>query len=445
MKVLVGVDDTDSPAGGCTTHFALEAAAAFAREHGLVLRSKAQLVRLNPNIPWKTRGNAAVALELRRPSGGPTELVGVAPDGTEIRLDPKAHSVSPTAGHAATLDGLIAKWCDLTVEGTDPAYVISKKALAPELYESAVKGVVDPACVRAAIAKLTPEPLWKALGDGRGIVGACAAAAFRSASPTFELVVYRERARWGTKRAVDFDSVDRMDRAFPTTYQSVDRRNRHAAIAPATPCPVLFGVRAFAPHELREAAASVDAGEPWAGWLLFETNQGTDAHVVESTLKGAQAMQTVAVVGQVARTPKRLQGGHVVFRLEGEDGEAADCAAFEPTKEFRQVVEGLAKGDLIRAVGAFRENPRTINLEKLEVLATVPRPAHNRNPVCPSCGNRMKSAGADAPYRCRECGRKAPKSAAAVGRQGDGPAVGWYEVPVCARRHLAKPLGLRPA
>ncbi len=443
--MLVGVDDTDSPAGGCTTHFALETAAAFAREHGLVLRSRARLVRLNPNIPWKTRGNAAVALELRRPSGGPTELVGVAPDGTEIRLDPKAHSVTPDPAHAATLDGLIAKWCDLSVEGTDPAYVISKKALPSGLYEAAVKGVVDPAWVRASIAGLRPKPLWKAQGDGRGIVGACAAAAFESSSPTFELVVYREKARWGTKRQVDFDSVDRMDRAFPTTYQSVDRRNRHAAVAPATPCPVLFGVRAFAPHELREAAAAIDAGEPWAGWLLFETNQGTDAHVVETTLKVSEAMQTVAVVGEVARAPKRLPGGHVVFGLEDQEGEAADCAAFEPTKEFRDLVGSLAKGDRVRAVGALREGPRTINLEKLEVIATVPRPLRNQNPVCPSCGNRMKSAGANAPYRCRTCGRRAPKSEAPVPAVRAAPAVGWYEVPVCARRHLARPLEARPA
>ena len=438
--MLVGIDDTDSPAGGCTTHFALEAACAFRREHGLVLRSMARLVRLNPNIPWKTRGNAAVALDLGGPSGGPTETVGVAFDGTEIRRDRAARDVEPSPGHAATLDALIGKWCDLGASGTDPAYVISTAPLAPSLYEEAVKGVVEPASVRAAVAGLSPAPLWKALGDGRGIVGACAAAAVQLPSPTFELIVYREQSRWGTKRRVDFDSVERMDRAFPSTYQSVDRVNRHAAVAPSTPCPVLFGVRAFASAEIRAAAASVDAGEPWAGWLLFETNQGTDAHVVDSTLEAAKPLQTVRVSGLVTRAPRRLAGGHVVFGLKDGAGATADCAAFEPTKEFRHVVESLAKGDRVRAVGALREAPRTINLEKIEVLATAPRPRAATNPVCPSCGNRMKSAGADAPFRCRACGRKAPKSEAGTAPAPAAPAVGWYEVPVCARRHLARPL-----
>ena len=62
MRCLVGVDDTDSARGYCTTYLAYRIAV-DAREDYEVLPNP-RLVRLNPNIPFKTRGNAAVCLSL---------------------------------------------------------------------------------------------------------------------------------------------------------------------------------------------------------------------------------------------------------------------------------------------------------------------------------------------------------------------------------------------
>lgn len=435
--MLVGIDDTDSPAGGCTTHFALEAAAAFRREHGLVLRGRPRLVRLNPNIPWKTRGNAAVALEFGNPVKGVKSLGGVAPDGTQLWIERGAPLEPARAAHAATLDDLVARWCDLSAPGTDPAYVIADERPPERLYRDCVQRVVDPARVRHELARMAKPPITKALGDGRGIVGAAAAIAYRAGEPTFELTVYRERARWGTKRAVDFGSVETMDRAFPATFNNVDRANRHAAVAPATPCPVLFGVRATDPGVLPEAAASVRAGEAWAGWVVFETNQGTDAHVLEGRVGHLVPLETVSVAGVVASPPRRLRGGHVVFALT-DNGDTIDCAAYEPTKQFRAVAAGLDSGDRVRVIGAVRDDGRTLNLEKLEVLALAPRKGPARAPACGACGARMKSSGKAGPYRCPACGAKAPRSA-----PPSAPApllLGWHEVPVCARRHLSRPI-----
>jgi tRNA(Ile2)-agmatinylcytidine synthase len=50
----------------------------------------------------------------------------------------------------------------------------------------------------------------------------------------------------------------------------------------------------------------------------------------------------------------------------------------------------------------------------------------------------MESAGRGQGYRCRDCGTSAPgKTEVSVDRDLE---VGWYEVPPCARRHVAKPL-----
>src|SRR5713226_1254790 len=57
----IGIDDTDSRHGGCTTY----ATALLFQElvsEGFNPLDFPWMVRLNPNIPWKTRGNGALSL-----------------------------------------------------------------------------------------------------------------------------------------------------------------------------------------------------------------------------------------------------------------------------------------------------------------------------------------------------------------------------------------------
>jgi tRNA(Ile2)-agmatinylcytidine synthase len=50
----------------------------------------------------------------------------------------------------------------------------------------------------------------------------------------------------------------------------------------------------------------------------------------------------------------------------------------------------------------------------------------------------MSSAGRNQGYRCRDCGTSADgKTERPTERDIEE---GWYEVPPCARRHIAKPL-----
>ena len=61
--MIIGIDDTDSNEGMCTTYLGallLDELQAYGTVETLPL-----LVRLNPTIPYKTRGNAAVALKLK--------------------------------------------------------------------------------------------------------------------------------------------------------------------------------------------------------------------------------------------------------------------------------------------------------------------------------------------------------------------------------------------
>ncbi|EMA45987.1 hypothetical protein C446_01873, partial [Halobiforma nitratireducens JCM 10879] len=59
-------------------------------------------------------------------------------------------------------------------------------------------------------------------------------------------------------------------------------------------------------------------------------------------------------------------------------------------------------------------------------------------PICPDCERTMESAGRDQGYRCRDCDTSAAtKREVSIDRDLES---GWYEVPPCARRHVAKPL-----
>jgi tRNA(Ile2)-agmatinylcytidine synthase len=59
----IGLDDTDSPRKGCTTYVA---ALLVERLQKLQVHFKdyPNLIRLNPNVPWKTRGNGALCLRI---------------------------------------------------------------------------------------------------------------------------------------------------------------------------------------------------------------------------------------------------------------------------------------------------------------------------------------------------------------------------------------------
>jgi tRNA(Ile2)-agmatinylcytidine synthase len=91
-------------------------------------------------------------------------------------------------------------------------------------------------------------------------------------------------------------------------------------------------------------------------------------------------------------------------------------------------------------MGELRDDPRSLNIEKLEVIALAPLVKKLSNPICSVCGKSMQSLGREAGYRCRRCGAKAKPSEAVRVQIARELQVGWYEPPVSARRHLSKPI-----
>ncbi|MCD6383503.1 MAG: DNA-binding protein, partial [Thermoplasmata archaeon] len=61
-EIFVAIDDTDSPNGGCTTYLTFDLLSRITERYALL--GYPRLVRLNPTVPWKTRGNGATVFRL---------------------------------------------------------------------------------------------------------------------------------------------------------------------------------------------------------------------------------------------------------------------------------------------------------------------------------------------------------------------------------------------
>ncbi len=429
MVLWVGVDDTDSLRGMCTTFLATEIVRELTRTHDLI--GYPRLVRLNPNIPWKTRGNGALALRVGEGWGRAFTVGHI--DGRRIRAYPRSRGHEDPEDLRAPLQDLVERWSVFEDPTTNPAFAILRRPPTAGLYWKAVRGIVSRAEARRAAAG---RGIVRAYKNGRGIIGATAALAWRPRDRTYELLAYRHPALWGLPREIDAASIREMDRRVPSTFNNYDYANDKVVLAPHSPCPVLLGVRGDSPGPLPRAFRMI-RGESAERWLLFETNQGTDDHVVREDWSLRPCTATT-VEGRVDSIPCTVPGGHVFVELVGR--RRVTVGAYEPSKQFRNVVRALRPGDRIRVTASVREEPRTLNLERLEVLALAPSVRKVANPRCPVCGKSMKSVGHGAGFRCVRGHARAPAGAARMEAEARAVAPGIYEPPASARRHLSKPI-----
>ncbi len=434
----IGIDDTDSPTGGCTT-WVLTELLREAREAGVDLIGDPRLVRLNPNVPWKTRGNAALAARFGLGAGARRTLGRIR--GRPVVAFERGRPLPP---------GRAEEWVDrawsvvrrsarLGEPGTDPALVAVPRPLPARLYWNAVRSVVEVSEVRRELERGSAQVRCE--GSDRGLVGASAAIAWPGRRPTFELLAYRPSERWGRPRRVDPASVRAAVEREPGLFLCEDRRTRRLLVAPHTPCPILFGLRGTrreAPLRARPWVRS----EPVDRWVLFRTNQGSGDHLAPRALGELPPFTSGRLAGAVLAPPRRLAGGHVAFSIGDQDGRSLDCVAFEPTKTLPAVARTLRPGDAVRVWGSRATDP-ALRLEGIEIVRLAPRRGPSRPPRCPTCGRSADSLGRQRGYRCRRCRRRWPPEAARSVREPAVFGVGTYHPTPSARRHLA-PIGPEP-
>jgi len=428
--MYISLDDTDSLDWMCTTYLAVELIKGL---EGCDLIGPPRLVRLNPAVPWKTRGNGAICLRFGE-GKGKEKVIGRIGE-SEVSCFSRATGDGPKEEVIRVGMEIIKRWSRVR-EGANPGMVVSERMPPQRLYWGAVRTILSRDEVERALLE-TGASSW-GMGNSRGVIGAAAAMAWRPRDRTYELLAYRKRERWGTERELDPRSVIEMDRRFPSTFNNYDFECKKVTIAPSSPCPVLFGIRGDRMDELEPAMRMLDCEGP-ESWMIFLTNQATDDHVLRNW-KGLEPNSSYVVEAEVAHDPRRIKGGHLIVALRVNGGRELDATAYEPSKGFRKTVGALRRGDRIAVIGELRGYPRTLNIEKLRVIE-LSRPMEKMaNPSCPVCGKRMKSVGKGGGYRCRECGRRAGEEECVKAPALRTITPGWYEPPVSARRHLSKPL-----
>ena len=426
--MFVAADDTDSMRGNCTTFLASEIIRVVT-ESGWDLIGYPCLVRLNPAIPWKTRGNGSLLMEFGKGSGTKT-IVGCIGNRKIFSFSEKTDE--PSAEFLKNLIiPVVEKYHD--PDDSDPGILISQIRPDYTYYKYGVTRVINRKSVEDEIERIHATKLeW---GCGRGIIGCVCGMAWIPTDYTFELLTYRPQSRWGTKRIFEKDTVKLAEDTIGSSFNSWDERHQKVAMVPATPCPVMYGFRADDPNDLLKGLDIIKT-EPIERWIIFKSNQGTDDHIItDPSVSDFIPNSSYSFEGTVVKS-ERIRGGHTFVYLDTEYGPVT-AGIYAPAQEFRYVLDWLIPGDRIRVMGELRDCPRTLNIEKIQIIELVPELSKNPNPVCEICGKRMSSGGKNQGYRCRKCGTKAPVS---YSRKERPIAEGWYEPPTEARRHLSKPL-----
>lgn len=411
-ELHIGIDDVDTPKGGCTTHFAYT----FLRKlfddvPGLELLDYPNLVRLNPAIPFKTRGNGGVALRLAVPRESVQRVIDV----LHYSLDE----------YVGGLGG-----------GNDSGAVVVEAPshrLLEKLYWKALTDYVHRDYLTESLKRLGDSLLY--LRGGRGLVGASAAVGWVAPSDcTYELILYRKD---GEERCVDRDSFLTAARALSHALFS-NFVNDKLLITPHGPDPVLAGVRGEDPQVLLQLTDPGLYCGRVMGWMVYRTNQGTNQHHVMRA-RVLRPYQTGCFSGVVVSRPEVMKGGDVLIRV-ARDGMVTHAVFFRETG-LSKVAASLLPGDSVRVCGTTKYWEGVGAVIHAETLSVWPRPeVIVRNPRCPRCGARMKSAGRGKGWKCPRCGyRSTDLKREIIIKRRYGGIAGLHVPRDEAIKHLNKP------
>ena len=445
--MLIGIDDTDSNKGMCTTYLAALLADEL-KAYGTTAVFP-YLIRLNPTIPYKTRGNAALGMDLRL--ADESDLL--------IREQIVSHVIRRISEYAETD-------CDQTNPGAvfifeemydkikEPLNLFFQKAVTDVIEIEEAFSLIDSFKSFTSFTSFKSiTSLEKHAGfvhffmkNGRGLIGSlavCGAMLNPNPEATYEYLAYRLPKNWGNRggpvRFVDPKSLIEADRqTSPETWDTIDYSKKSKPFpvcVPASDDPVLYGIRGNSQKAVIEAAGFV-VSEEIERFCVFQTNQGTDSHLLfAESFEELKAFHSYVACGTVHSPAETREGGHDIFSVADGDGNILECAAFEPTGPFRHIIRKLLRGDEVTVFGSFKN--QTLNLEKIKINSIAPAFQFD-NPVCPVCEKRMESSGQNQGFRCKKCKTKADdKIQIPMSR---GLKTGFYEVPPSARRHLSKPL-----
>lgn len=409
----VGFDDTDSPKGMCTTFLAYKIVN-YLKKQDLEFLDFPRLIRFNPNIPWKTRGNGAVSIKIK--TKNPSKIKN-------------------------KIKNFVSTYSD-TENGANPGLVFYENKTIPsqftEFSELALWQLINRKEAKIFASKNNLEIFYK--GNGQGLVGAIGAIGYHFGDSTLELLSYRKPSKFGKERKISSESVKTMqEKTSPYTFNSFDNDKSKVLITPHGPDPVFYGIRGERVDSLLRASKILKTKEKLAGHMIFKSNQGTGDHLKNTLTKTTMKPYASGIItGTVSGKSKIKKGGHVFFSIKSEIDEL-QCAVYKPTG-ISSIALGLIKGDKICVGGGLRKaskiHPRILNIEFIEIL-DLKRNFVKKNPFCTKCQKTMKSKGHNQGFQCVKCGKISKnKTILEIPREIKKQL---YIPKVSAHRHLSRP------
>ncbi len=417
--MFIALDDTDSTEGMCTTYLTCLILRKF-KEINLIADIP-NLVRLNPNIPYKTRGNGACWFHI---------------DDNNLSGERKKEIKT------IVLD-LLKKYSRFEDENTNPACVFlddENFKINFEILNKFYKKAVSELCTIEEADEISGKINATAykFKNGRGIVGCLACLGCDFSDLTYELLIYRTEENFGKERMIDEESVFEMHKLlYPGTYDNVNEEEHKLVFMPHGKDPILCGIRGNSIEVVNKAFSLIKFNEEISFTRIFRTNQHTDAHLMFKKISELKQYDAAIVAGTVIENPKRIAKGHTFFKIS--DGTATfTCAAYGVTR-LKNIAFNLVKGDKVRLYGGIESHKDTFNIEKIEILELA-KIYKKENPVCPNCKIRMKSEGTNKGFQCKNCKLRLKNDAVKFIEVPRNLKQEIYEVEPGHRRHLSKQL-----
>ena len=308
MTMWLGIDDTDSLEGGCTTLVFHELLNALPCEHG-----EPRLTRLWPFAAQRTRGNASLSVEIYCDDSIVEWLDGYWNE-----------NILPLKGKISESDHSERKQFP-----SDPGMTLFQKQPDEDYYWEAVRGNAD---------FYNGGHQW----GGKGRIGAAASCAWRAKTSTWEGIAWRLQERYVSEDALKL--VDDIE----GTFLCRDPRTKRGLISPRGPCPVMFGVRATTRDVANQATEIlVQNSATTVGSRIFLTNQATGDHID-------------SIRSSIVETKEILKGGHVIIN--------GKLIAFSESGDVNKLAQWVEIGDEIDWMGL--EYEYKFHLEALRITAS---------------------------------------------------------------------------
>ena len=415
--IHIGFDDTDSIYGKCTTHLAFKITTHLFFDRNVQFIDYPLLVRLNPNVPWKTRGNAGVCIRIR--SNQTSEIV---------------EYIRNTILTESAQDG-----------DTNPGLAIFEGKVVPyQIKQFSTRAMYDVLSVEEAeeLANSNNVNCIK-FGNGRGIIGALASIGCTlEGDHTYEAIAYRKNCSESVRNLDRKKIVKYNYHSFPFTFNNIDPSNNRILIAPHGPDPIYCGIRGESPYHVVTYLMNILHRESIEGFMVFRTNQATNMHLMKKTSFSSVKPHTAGYARcSVSKNPKIIRGGHVFFEITDNAGFSSIAAVYEPTG-MGKIAAKLEVGDIIDIGFGVKKDTKSehnvlnieyISIEKLTSKFTL------ENPRCLNCNKRMKSEGKNKGFQCDACKSKSNSIKIKVPVKRT-LCKGIYMPKLTAYRHLTKPL-----